>query len=185
MEASDVVNEAAEVAAHPPKGLRLEPGEQVLLALRPSSWLVTFQIVFTLGLYIPWRNVTWYVVTDRRVFTRKGLIMIKSERSLPASWIQDASVNSTLGAAKVSISTAGGSKGTDSLGWLSSRDARALQDAILKQSNAARLAERSAGTYDPQPDVMDQIRKLAELRDSGAISNDEFETKKGDLLSRM
>lgn len=35
------------------------------------------------------------------------------------------------------------------------------------------------------PDIPEQIRKLAELRDVGAISNEEFEAKKKDLLSRM
>ena len=34
-------------------------------------------------------------------------------------------------------------------------------------------------------DVPEQIRKLAELRDAGAITDEEFEEKKKDLLERM
>ena len=34
-------------------------------------------------------------------------------------------------------------------------------------------------------DVPDQIRKLAELREAGAITDEEFEEKKKDLLERM
>jgi hypothetical protein len=34
-------------------------------------------------------------------------------------------------------------------------------------------------------DIPDQIRKLAELRDSGAITEEEFELKKAELLDRM
>jgi hypothetical protein len=34
-------------------------------------------------------------------------------------------------------------------------------------------------------DVPEQIKKLAELRDSGLITGDEFEAKKADLLNRM
>jgi hypothetical protein len=34
-------------------------------------------------------------------------------------------------------------------------------------------------------DIPDQIRKLAELRDSGAITEEEFQAKKRDLLDRM
>ena len=34
-------------------------------------------------------------------------------------------------------------------------------------------------------DIPDQIRKLAELRDTGVISVEEFEAKKKDLLDRM
>ena len=39
--------------------------------------------------------------------------------------------------------------------------------------------------FSQQGDIPDQIRKLAELRDTGVISVDEFETKKRDLLDRM
>lgn len=35
------------------------------------------------------------------------------------------------------------------------------------------------------PDVADQIRKLAELRDTGVLTADEFEAKKAQLLARM
>ena len=34
-------------------------------------------------------------------------------------------------------------------------------------------------------DVPDQIRKLAELREAGAVTDEEFEEKKKDLLERM
>jgi hypothetical protein len=36
-----------------------------------------------------------------------------------------------------------------------------------------------------EPDIADQIRKLADLRDAGILSSEEFEVKKTDLLSRM
>lgn len=36
-----------------------------------------------------------------------------------------------------------------------------------------------------QSDPIDQIRKLAELRDAGILTTEEFEAKKADLLSRM
>jgi hypothetical protein len=35
------------------------------------------------------------------------------------------------------------------------------------------------------PDVADQISKLATLRDQGAITTEEFEAKKAQLLDRM
>jgi hypothetical protein len=34
-------------------------------------------------------------------------------------------------------------------------------------------------------DVTEQIRKLGDLRDEGIISDEEFETKKRELLSRL
>ncbi len=56
-------------------------------------------------------------------------------------------------------------------------EARALVEVLRREA----LKPSSAS----QPDVLDQLRKLAELRDAGVISNDEFEAKKADLLSRM
>ncbi len=37
----------------------------------------------------------------------------------------------------------------------------------------------------PRPDVFDQIRRLAELRDEGMIASEEFEAKKKELLDRL
>jgi hypothetical protein len=33
--------------------------------------------------------------------------------------------------------------------------------------------------------VMDQLKKLGELRDAGVLTNQEFDAKKADLLSRL
>ena len=45
--------------------------------------------------------------------------------------------------------------------------------------------QRELGEKRRSEDVPDQIRKLAELRDAGAITDEEFEEKKKDLLQRM
>jgi predicted Zn-dependent peptidase len=36
-----------------------------------------------------------------------------------------------------------------------------------------------------QPDVFEQLRKLAELRDAGIVTAEEFDAKKAELLSRL
>ncbi|MCH5349196.1 MAG: SHOCT domain-containing protein [Oscillospiraceae bacterium] len=46
-------------------------------------------------------------------------------------------------------------------------------------------AQQAAQNNAPQPDIADQIEKLAHLRDKGIITEEEFQTKKADLLSRM
>ncbi|HML69030.1 MAG TPA: SHOCT domain-containing protein [Clostridia bacterium] len=43
----------------------------------------------------------------------------------------------------------------------------------------------SSGTKSPREDVLDQIEKLAKLRDSGVISQEEFEQKKAILMSKI
>jgi len=45
--------------------------------------------------------------------------------------------------------------------------------------------QRELGEKRKSEDVPDQIRKLAELRDAGVITDQEFEEKKKDLLERM
>jgi hypothetical protein len=52
-----------------------------------------------------------------------------------------------------------------------------LEDTLRRQQHAAQ-----AQAYD---DVTEQIRKLAELRDEGALTNEEFEAKKAELLGRL
>lgn len=37
----------------------------------------------------------------------------------------------------------------------------------------------------PQPDVMEQLRKLGELRDAGILTQEEFDAKKTQLLARV
>jgi hypothetical protein len=51
----------------------------------------------------------------------------------------------------------------------------AVRSRMGKSSNAAASA----------PDVAEQIRKLAELRDQGLLTDSEFQAKKTELLSRM
>ena len=45
--------------------------------------------------------------------------------------------------------------------------------------------QRELGEKRRSEDVPDQIRKLAELREAGVITDEEFEEKKKDLLERM
>ena len=45
--------------------------------------------------------------------------------------------------------------------------------------------QRELGEKRRSEDVPDQIRKLAKLREAGAITDEEFEEKKKDLLERM
>jgi hypothetical protein len=55
----------------------------------------------------------------------------------------------------------------------------AITQLILSQGQAVSTASS------PVPDVMDQLKKLGELRDTGVLTPEEFERKKADLLARM
>jgi hypothetical protein len=49
----------------------------------------------------------------------------------------------------------------------------------------AQLARLVGTAPEPQPDVTEQIAKLAALRDQGALTEDEFAAKKAELLGRI
>lgn len=60
-----------------------------------------------------------------------------------------------------------------------------IQDGI-----AGRLGDKITGSSDatgssPQMDITDQIRKLGELKDIGILTEEEFQTKKTELLSKL
>jgi hypothetical protein len=60
------------------------------------------------------------------------------------------------------------------------------EDPLQKVRRAGRkIAEELRGSVGGSQDVSDQIRRLAELRDEGHISSEEFEAKKRELLKRM
>ena len=50
---------------------------------------------------------------------------------------------------------------------------------------AAHNGNASSGTKSSREDVLDQIEKLAKLRDSGAITQEEYEQKKAILMSKI
>lgn len=61
-------------------------------------------------------------------------------------------------------------------------DARAIADAVLQANSPAGAAAAAGSTND---DVAGMIQRLAELRDSGAITAEDYEAKKAELLDRM
>src|SRR5919197_339573 len=58
------------------------------------------------------------------------------------------------------------------------RQRRAQAEHVLRQQQHARAQAQA-------DDIHEQIRKLADLRDEGALTDDEFETKKRELLARL
>ena len=58
------------------------------------------------------------------------------------------------------------------------RQRRARTEQMIRRAHHA----QAQAEYD---DVTEQIRRLGDLRDEGVISNEEFESKKRDLLSRL
>jgi hypothetical protein len=66
-------------------------------------------------------------------------------------------------------------------------DARHIADAVRATTPAAVAAPAAAPSASGPStgDVTDSIARLAELRDSGAITTEEYEAKKAELLARI
>ena len=165
-----------------PPHLDLRVGESVIVALRPSpAWVVLVNKIFTLGLYSFWWRRTGFVLTDQRVIYRRGLVNT-IERSLPLRFVQDATVATRwYGVAGVRVSTAGGVEAFEQLSPLDPTTARALRDALVRAAHAtwpASLTEPATTS-----DFTDVLRKLADLRDAGVLTENEFATKKAEILA--
>jgi hypothetical protein len=69
--------------------------------------------------------------------------------------------------------------------YLPQLDLGGARKFVTAVNTAARSAAGPAATpaTAPAPDPLDQLRKLAELRDAGIVTNEEFDAKKAQLLS--
>jgi len=150
---------------------------------------------------VVWRTAA-FAVTNLRVLREEGLISRRTSATLLQS-VTDVKTNvpllgSRLGYGDVIVVTQGGEKGVDRFSTITQPEA--FRDQILSRkvsgsppaaaqpaaatipaAAAAPMTEQSA----PATDDMTTLARLAELRDSGAISAEEYEAKKAEILSRI
>lgn len=114
-------------------------------------------------------------VQDRSAFGAawSGPLTSKQRRTLSLTIVTDRKVH-TLSTEGVMLS------GDDKAG----RALEAAGQAILDDVRSAPGSPVS-GPAPPPPDIADQIKKLADLHAAGILTDDEFATKKADLLGRM
>lgn len=61
--------------------------------------------------------------------------------------------------------------------------AQKIQQIFESAKNA--YNSQSNGIADPQPDILSQIERMSELKNKGIITEEEFQSKKKELLSRL
>lgn len=149
--------------------------------------------------FVAWRTAAYYV-TNHRVLGHEGLIRRRSTDTLLTS-ISDVRVSvpfigRLLGFGNIRVDSASGEAGQDT--FRSMRQVGAFKNEILEQKVGA-----SASTIPPLPDVIapasptpalsthtalevvQVIGELAKLREAGAITTEEYDIKKVELLSRI
>jgi uncharacterized membrane protein YdbT with pleckstrin-like domain len=148
---------------------------------------------------VAWRTA-YYAVTNRRVLCREGLLRSRSTDTLLTS-IADLRTNVSaigrmLGFGTIRIMSASGEAGSDE--FTSVQDVEAFKRQILEQKTdpsvvgEASSTPASATSSAPSPapaasaaDMTATLGELAKLRDAGAITPEEYEAKKAELLSRI
>jgi uncharacterized membrane protein YdbT with pleckstrin-like domain len=167
-----------------------------------SKWPIALGIVvylaFVIEKYLAW-TYTHFVLTDRRVISRSGIVS-KRGTEIPLDRVNNIDFSQMIferliGAGDLSIESAGkdGQSHFENV-----RHPDMVQQEIYRQMevNSRRQAgwqadamighqQATAAAAAPPTDVADQIAKLATLRDQGAITSEEFEAKKAQLLDRM
>ncbi len=154
-----------------------------IVAVAWGLWLATR--------YLKW-NFTHFVVTNDRVIFRTGALA-KRGVEIPMERINNINFHQgiwerLIGAGDLDIESAGrdGQSHFDDI-W----HPDAVQQELYRQmeANAKKRAAwanpATANAVASHDTIPDQIRQLADLRDRGVISAEEFDRKKAELLERM
>jgi uncharacterized membrane protein YdbT with pleckstrin-like domain len=170
------------------------------------GWVVIGLVVVGVG-WIVYNILVWqtaaFAVTSMRVIREEGLLSRRSSATLLRS-ITDVQmkvpfVGSRLGYGDLAILAQSGQAGADRFQTIVDpetfrtqiMEAKVAADAgaTARAAPAAPAADasRAPRTAGPAaaPDDVDTLTRLAELRDSGAITAEEYETKKAEILSRL
>ena len=150
---------------------------------------------------VAWRTAEYHV-TNRRVFGTDGLVRRRQTDTLLSSIADVKTVipwlGRMLGFGHVRIVSASGDAGADS--FTNIRDVEPFKREILEQKSgvgaqgervADAQARRRAAPIPAAPappsaaDITATLGELARLRDAGAITADEYEAKKTELLARL
>lgn len=163
----------------------------------PDSWEPNGAIILKVVIFIGWFvlavipflrwRFTMFVLTSDRLITRHGIIA-KHSKEIPLERINDVAFSQGVlerifGAGDLMIESAG-ETGQNRI--TNVRRPEQVQLAIFKESeeNSNRMM-RGGRPIEAPPDVTQQLEALARLKDQGVLSDQEFESKKQDLLRRL
>jgi membrane protein YdbS with pleckstrin-like domain len=182
-----------------PGGVSLQPGEQVLFVIYRWWLAVAPFYLFTLGLYEIWRRRRFIALTNERLLYCKGILLFKTQRSIPVDRVQDATYKRALWMGLVDISSAGGSFGKISDAAYKPSQAREFVARLHDRIEPGQVGEqglisggvasRAAGGASPaRPDTYDpaaSLRQLQRLKDQGLLTDDEYAEKRQEILKRL
>ena len=146
-------------------------------------WVALIPVVLWIPLagisYLAWRFTT-FVLSNERVITRSGIIA-KHSKEIPLETINDVTFNQSilermLNAGDLIIESAGES------GQNRFTDIRKPEQVQLEVYRAAEARKGLGRPAAGSGSVADELAKLADLRDRGVLTGEEFEARKRRLL---
>jgi membrane protein YdbS with pleckstrin-like domain len=165
-------------------GWTLLPGGSLLWPVRLAltGVAVLLLLVFALPRYLRWVTTHFVLTTDRLIF-RAG-VLSKLSREIPLERLNDVTFTQSLwermiGAGDLLIESAG-ERGQSVFENVPHPEA--VQVEIYRQMEANGQRMSGGGRA---PSALDDLERLAGLRDRGAITEEEFQDKKRDLLDRL
>ena len=165
-----------------PQG-RYQQGARIVLAVA----VVVVLIVWVVPRMLTWATTHFVLTTDRLIF-RSG-VFAKYAREIPLERLNDVTFSQSIweriiGTGDLLIESAG-EHGQSR--FVDIRNPEAVQLEIYRQmeANGQRMASGGAPAPAPAPNVLEQIERLANLRDRGVLSDAEFDRKKRELLDRL
>jgi membrane protein YdbS with pleckstrin-like domain len=170
-------------------------GWALLFSNLPHSKVV-HQTLFYGGLLVGTVILLWYclrrvikwgtahfVVTNERVIHRQGLIS-KTSMEIPLDRIQNVRFHQgvferMIGAGDIILESAG-EQGTNTFSDI--RHPERTQKVIYEHAETFTMRMQGGGQQQAAPSMTQELQRLADLRDRGAITEEEFQAQKAKLL---
>lgn len=161
-----------------PGGRLQQPGRLAIAGIA-----VLCVLVVALPRYLRWATTHFVLTTDRLIF-RSG-VLSKHSKEIPLERLNDVTFSQSLwdrviGAGDLFIESAGERGQTI---FENMPKPEAVQVEIYRQMEAN--GQRMSGAAPRAPSTLEELERLANLRDRGAVTEDEYERKKRDLLDRL
>ena len=152
-----------------------DEGTLIIGGVAILAWLI-----LALPKILTWMT-TQFALTNERLIARSGVIA-KRSKEIPLEVVNDISFTQSFFGRLIKEGTlvveSAGERGQES--FKNVRNPESVQKAIYHESEARKGLGGRPGV--PTGSVADEISKLAALRDSGALSPEEFEAEKAKLL---
>ncbi len=121
------------------------------------------------------------VLTDVRLLFLFHGVMRQRKEDFPLRLISSVQTKSGWGTGEMKVFVSGNSA---SISGIVKSDLEPLADAVRQGMAVQHAAPPTAPSAASADDPYEALRKLASLRDAGVLTEEEFETKKQDLLGR-